>query len=74
MRLFAVFKHGIYRHECGGIFSKQALAESQALHLARVDRDRYHEYQVVPFELDATPADNLGEVPPIRSFRKPDSN
>lgn len=53
--VFAVFKQGVYRHECGGVFSTKDLAVAQADFLARNDYDRYHDYEVVPFNLDDAP-------------------
>lgn len=53
MTVYCVFKEGVYRHECGGVFSTLELAEEAANQLAKGDRDLWHEYIVVPFELDA---------------------
>lgn len=50
--LFAVFKTGVFRHECGGIFSSQALAEVAAERLIKTEPDNWHDYRVVPFEMD----------------------
>tara|TARA_R110000850_G_scaffold91270_15_gene193868 strand:- start:2439 stop:2717 length:279 start_codon:yes stop_codon:yes gene_type:complete len=50
--LFAVFKVGVYRHECGGIFRTEALAIAAAKELHEGERDDYHHYEVVPFTLD----------------------
>lgn len=52
MTLFAVFKNGAYRAECGGVFSSKEKAKAAALHLASNDRDEYHSYDVYPFEID----------------------
>ena len=50
--VFAVFKNGVYRHECGGIFTTFELAKSAALALLRGERDDYHTYDVIYFSLD----------------------
>lgn len=50
--LYAVFKDGVYRHECGGIFDDIELAKSAARKLIGGERDDYHNYEVVPFELN----------------------
>jgi len=52
MKLFSVFKEGIYRHGCGGVFSTQALAEEAAKKLLGGEKDNYHTYVIVPFDLD----------------------
>lgn len=52
MTVFAVFKNGAYRAECGGIFSSEEKAKEAALHLASNDRDDYHSYDVCAFDLD----------------------
>lgn len=51
MKLFAVFKHGIYRHECAGIFSSLGQAEKVAKSLAKIG-DKHHHYRIVAFDLD----------------------
>lgn len=56
MKLYAVFREAVYRHECGGIFSTQELAEASARQLACGEPDRHHRYDVVPFDLDVTGA------------------
>lgn len=50
--VFAVFKKGVYRHECGGIFTTFELAQDAAISLLRGERDDYHIYDVVYFNLD----------------------
>lgn len=52
MKLFAVFKTGVYRHECGGVFSTLDAATDAAKRLLAGERDNYHDYHVVPFDLD----------------------
>jgi hypothetical protein len=53
MQVFAVFKEGIYRHECGGVFSTLVLAREAAHKLIVGERDDHHKYSVIPFTLDA---------------------
>lgn len=50
--VFAVFKKGVYRHECGGIFSTIELATEAAHKLITGERDDYHTYEILEFELD----------------------
>ena len=51
MKVYAVFKEAVYRHECCGIFTTQPLAEACALAVAEHE-DGHHEAHVVPFDLD----------------------
>jgi len=51
-KVYAVFREGVYRHECGGIFSTEELALKAANELLASEPDDYHEYVVVPFVLD----------------------
>lgn len=53
MKVYAVFKKAIYRHECGGVFSTLEAAEAAAERCIAGERDDYHDYEVVAFELDA---------------------
>ena len=46
MKLFVVHKEGVYRHECGGVFSEYSRAVEAAIALASGDRDSYHAYEV----------------------------
>lgn len=58
MKVYAVFKEGAYRHECGGIFSTQEAAERAASELINGEKDDHHDYKVFDFKLDAiTPQD-----------------
>lgn len=50
--VYAVFREGVYRHECGGIFMTLDKATACADLLAESDVDDHHEYRVVPFMLD----------------------
>jgi hypothetical protein len=73
MKLFAVFKQGVYRHECGGIYDSIELAKKSANTFCESDYDSYHCWEVVEFELnEPTPAidDNLVENQPIYTVRK----
>lgn len=80
INVYAVFKSGIYRHECGGIFHSQEEAISAATHFANSDIDDYHDYKVVPFVLNERSAvyggesywsPKLKEDDPVFSIRKP---
>jgi hypothetical protein len=55
MKLFAVFREGVYRHECGGIFTTMEAAKNCADVLAIRDLDSYHSYAVRKYESDALP-------------------
>lgn len=62
MKVFAVFKEGIYRHECGGVFSTLAAATDAAKRLIAGEYDNHHDYTVVPFDLDV-----MTEQTPVES-------
>lgn len=47
--VYVVFKQGIYRHECGGVFLTVSEAEAAALTLLAGEPDDYHYYTIVPF-------------------------
>ena len=53
MKVYAVFKEGVYRHECGGIFSTLELAKKSAKSLISGETDDYHTYSILTFDLDA---------------------
>ena len=56
--IYAVFKEGVYRHECLGLFKTLENAKSVADKAASSGHDHYHHFLVVPFELDKpTPFD-----------------
>ena len=57
-RLYAVFKTGVYRHECGGVFSGYASAIDAAVRLIRQERDSYHSYNVMPLLVDCVYAES----------------
>lgn len=62
LKVYAVFKQGVYRHECGGVFSTPELACDAANSLINGERDDYHDYHVVCFEIDQiTPQSCLTE-------------
>jgi hypothetical protein len=82
-QMFAVFRSGYYRHGCGGVFSSLQKAIDAAEGMAAVDCDDYHQYDVVPFDLDVpskinTEETELGEpmsppiieAPPVYSCRR----
>jgi hypothetical protein len=60
--IWVVFQEGVYRHLCGGIFTTKSKAEAAALKLASQDRDSYHEWHVVPFEIDVMVTDEKDSV------------
>ena len=51
MTVYAVFKEGVYRHECAGIFSALEAAKAVA-DKWRDAGDGHHSWTVVPFEVD----------------------
>lgn len=64
MKVYAVFKTAVYRHECGGVFSTLEAAEAAAERFIAGERDDHHDYEVVAFELDAmTPQTPLVKLP-----------
>lgn len=54
--VYAVFRQGVYRHECGGVFDTLHRAKECADFLADEDVDGYHTYVVVPFRLNQMPS------------------
>ena len=56
MKLFVVHKEGIYRHECGGVFSEYSRAVDAAIALANGDTDSYHTYEVRQYFLNVVTA------------------
>lgn len=52
MTVYAVFKEGIYRHECAGVFSVLERAKQVAAECLERG-DGHHSFEVVPFEVDA---------------------
>ena len=61
MSVYAVFREGVYRHECLGIFTNTERAIERARECAAGDGDDYHVYQVSAVALD-TPVDDLGAL------------
>lgn len=53
MEVFAVFREGVYRHQCGGVFSSREAAICVADKLAANDVDDWHTYDVVPYTIDS---------------------
>lgn len=78
MKVYAVFKEGSYRHECGGIFTSLDAAKAAALKLITSEPDDHHEYEVIPFELDVAATQNvygarrsyLSEDDPVARFAR----
>lgn len=52
MNIYAVFKHGVYLHDCGGIFTDLEKAKSEAIRLLSGSGDDYHDFVVIQYELD----------------------
>lgn len=52
IQVFAVFREGVYRHECCGIFTDKDKAIACADAAADADGDSWHEYRVYPFTLN----------------------
>lgn len=52
MKLFTVFKEGVFRHECAGIYDSIELATVAANTFCENDADGYHSWDVVEFELN----------------------
>lgn len=68
MQVYCVFREGVYRHECGGVFTTLELAKEAAIGLIRQESDDYHTYGVVPFNLDEITAidkNKLKELEPV---------
>ena len=53
--LYIVFKYGIYRHECGGVYNSEGAAIDAARKLKELEVDDYHDFEVVPFLLNEVP-------------------
>ncbi len=51
-RVIAVFREGVYRHECVGIFTTYDLAFQAARAAADADVDSYHRYEGREFILN----------------------
>jgi hypothetical protein len=52
MILYAVFREGVQRHECGGIFDTLDAAKVAVRALIAEEDDDYHYYTVTPFTLN----------------------
>lgn len=62
MKVYSVYKSGVYLHECAGIFSTRDAAEKAAELAMAAEHDDYHSFHLYEFELDArTPLED-GEV------------
>ncbi len=53
--LYIVFKYGVYRQECGGVYESEGAALDAARHLKELEGDDYHDFEVVPFLLNEVP-------------------
>lgn len=52
MTLYALFREGVYRHECGGIFKTPDAAKLAIESLTQQEPDHYHNWICVPFDLN----------------------
>jgi hypothetical protein len=81
---FLVIQNGVYRHGIGGIFSTVEAAKAAADACAGLDHDAYHNYEVIPFQLDglavspskahssdSLPGLDFNEPRPVYSVSKP---
>lgn len=59
--VYVVFKEGVYRQECGGIFTTREAAVTAAKALLLGERDDYHTYEIIAF-----PLNKLTEQGPLR--------
>lgn len=50
MYFYALFREGVYRHECGGIFTDLDQARDAIKILRAKEPDNYHTWECVPFE------------------------
>jgi hypothetical protein len=50
--IYSIFREGIYRHECLGIFTDLDIAICVAMNEAVMEPDNYHSIEVRPFELN----------------------
>ena len=50
--VFAVFKHGVHRHECGGLFTSFELAKDAAVEFIKGERDDHHRFDIVPLDVN----------------------
>ncbi len=53
-KVYCVFREGVYRHECCGVFAELDQAIGCANVFADDDNDAYHLYAVFPFDFGAT--------------------
>jgi hypothetical protein len=54
MSVYVVFREGVYRHECGGVFSTFGKAKEAALALIKGEPDDWHHYVVHDLRMDET--------------------
>lgn len=60
MNVYVIFKEGVYRKECGGVFSNLLDAVKEAINFRNNEPDNSHAYYVLPQTLD-TPAQQVGK-------------
>ena len=53
MMMYVVFRYAVYRHQCGGVFSTLEKAKDAVTELLATEPDTHHQYEIVPFEVDA---------------------
>lgn len=78
MKLYAVFAEGVYRHECGGIYSTLESACEVADAMAQ-GSDGHHDYCVYEYELNNCPpwkpmerwGSGMEREKPVREFKVP---
>ena len=61
MYVYAVFREGIFRKQCGGIFRKFNDALNEAKKLINLERDNFCHYEVIRFRLDETHKTEIAE-------------
>lgn len=61
--VFVVFRQGVYRHECGGVFLTLDQAISAAVEHIKTEKDEYHTYTVHEFEIGVPIKWELSETP-----------
>ncbi len=50
--VFAVFRRGVYRHECGGVFTSYEAAYKAATDYLQGEPDDYHHYEILVIPLN----------------------
>lgn len=81
MDLFVIFRRGVYRQQCGGVFSELEMAVAAARFFISVEPDDYHVFEIYQFHLNVQAhhvpgtyqykaAGRLYESPPIKILRR----